>query len=309
LSLSSRGAPRGEPRGATLGVHGTPRDPTFPFMPPTPPDLAHPPAPRPTRPDTGEEGSARGLLLLGHGSDRGPEAARPVRELAGELRGRGAFLQVEVGFWKEEPFMRDALRQFRVPEVAVVPIFTSVGHYTERVIPRELALDDPARRPDGMRVRLCPPVGTHPGMVGVVLERAEGALDREGGDFERDPEAGGGACALVLVGHGTPRHLDSGGITRGIARMLEARWPHGPVAPAFLDEEPGVAEVIGGLGVDEAIVVPFFIAEGWHAGVTLPASLGVEQGEGRLGDTRIRYTPPVGTHPRLAEFVMELAGG
>lgn len=236
----------------------------------------------------------RGLLLLGHGSDRSNDAARPVRELARELRSRGAFRQVEVGFWKEEPFIRHALGQFEVPEVVVVPIFTSTGHYTEHVIPRELARNDPSRRPAGMQVRLCSPVGTHPGMSGVVMERAE-------------PEAEPG-FALVIVGHGTPRHPGSGRVTEELADALRDRWPHGPVIAAFLDQEPGVVEMVGAHPGPGAVVVPFFIAEGWHAGVTLPASLAVEQGEGRVDAKAIRYTAPVGTHPRLAEFVMELAG-
>jgi len=63
------------------------------------------------------------------------------------------------------------------------------------------------------------------------------------------------------------------------------------------------------LGVVEVIVVPFSIAEGWQTGVTLPASLGVEQGEGSLGPSRIRCTAPVGPHPLLAKFVLQLAGG
>ena len=216
-----------------------------------------------------------------------------MRELARALRERGAFLQVEVGFWKEEPFMRDALGQFDVREVVVVPIFTSIGYYTEHVIPRELAQSDPSQRPAGMLVRLCPPVGTHPNMAGVVLERAE-------------PQAEPG-FALIIVGHGTPRHPASGRVTEELADALRDRWPYGPVAAAFLDQEPGVAEVVGAHPGPGAVVVPFFIGEGWHAGVTLPASLAVAHGKGRLGAKAIRYTAPVGTHPRLVEIVMELA--
>jgi sirohydrochlorin cobaltochelatase len=240
------------------------------------------------------ERRAWALLVLGHGSDRGPEAARPIRALAGELRGRGAFSEVRVGFWKEAPFLHEALGQFEAREVAIVPIFTSVGYYTEHVIPRELALEDPSRRPPGMNVRLCRPVGTHPGMAEVVLERAQS---------EGEP-----GFALVIVGHGTPKHPESGRVTRELADALRDRWRHGPVAAAFLDEEPGVERVVREQPGPGAVVVPFFISEGWHAGVTLPASLSVQGARGRLGKKAIRYTPPVGTHPRLADFVLDLAG-
>lgn len=189
--------------------------------------------------------------------------------------------------------MRDALLQFETAEVAVVPIFTSVGYYTERVIPRELALHDPSRRPAGMEVRLCPPVGTHPGMAEVVLERA---------NAQGEP-----GFALVIVGHGTPKHPESGRVSQVLAESLRHAWPHGPVVAAFLDQEPTVQAVVREQPGRGAVVVPFFIAEGWHAGVTLPASLAVEGGAGQLGSKSIRYTPPVGSHPRLAEFVIELA--
>lgn len=254
-------------------------------------------------------GRDRALLLLGHGSDHNPASAHPIRIIARELQRQECFGEVKLGFWKEKPYLHEALWAVRAREVVVVPIFTSEGHYTTRVIPRELGLDDPACRPPGLGVHLSRPVGTHPGIPEVILDRARAAMVRQTRDAESALPAGAvkGEIALVIVGHGTPRHPDSGGVTHGVVRAVRDRWSRGPVAAAFLDEAPTVPEVIGGLDVASAVVVPFFISEGWHAGVTLPGSLAVEGGRGRLGEMPIRYTQPVGTHPSIADFVVDLA--
>lgn len=249
------------------------------------------------------------LLLLGHGSEHSPASARPIRILARELQRRECFGEVKLGFWKERPYLHEALWRVRAREVVVVPIFTSEGYYTKRVIPRELGLDDPAARPPGLGVHLTRPVGAHPGIPEVIVDRARSVTVRRTRDGAPASTAGAGTeeTGLVIVGHGTPRHPDSGRVTHGVARAVRDRWPHGPVAAAFLDEAPMVPEVIGEMDVTSAVVVPFFISEGWHAGVTLPRSLAVEGGRGRLGETPIRYTPPVGTHPSIADFVVDLA--
>lgn len=258
-------------------------------------------------PHSGERDGA--LLLLGHGSDHSPASAHPIRMLARELQHRKCFGEVKLGFWKEKPYLHEALWRVQAREVVVVPIFTSEGHYTKRVIPRELGLDEQAARPPGLAVYLSRPVGAHPGIAEVILDRARAATRRRmrDGELPMWAEARKGKVALVIVGHGTPRHPDSSGVTHRVARAVRARWSHGPVAAAFLDEAPTVPRVIGQMDVASAVVVPFFISEGWHAGVTLPRSLAVEGGRGRLGETAIRYTPPVGTHPSIADLVVDLA--
>ncbi len=197
-----------------------------------------------------------------------------------------------MGFWKEDPHLHQALLPFETPRVVVVPCFTSRGYFTDGVVPRELAAGVDHLSGAAPAYRITPPVGTHPRMAELVLERARNAL-------------GGGVtkAALVLVGHGTERHPDSGAVTEALARTLGPHWEGGPVLPAFLDQEPRVERQLEAWKDGPVVVVPFFMSEGWHAGHTLPRSLGGGEGAG----PPIHYARAVGTHPALPEIIEELA--
>jgi len=131
------------------------------------------------------------VLLLGHGSHLNPRSSEPTREHAERLRRSGRFDEVRVGFWKEEPSFRNALRTVGGGPVYAVPVFTAEGYFVDEVIPRELGLPR-----DG--VTYTRPVGTHPSMTGVIEDRARSAY----GDDTED-------AALALVGHGTERNPKS----------------------------------------------------------------------------------------------------
>ena len=55
------------------------------------------------------------------------------------------------------------------------------------------------------------------------------------------------------------------------------------------------------------VVVPFFIADGWHVGQTIPADLSLDGAETRKDGRTVRYTAPVGTHASVAKVVRSLA--
>jgi sirohydrochlorin cobaltochelatase len=270
-------------------------------MPAEPP---RPSAPFPAPPGLGRrtQPGNQALLLVGHGSHLSHRSSLPVRALARELRARGLFPEVRVAFWKEDPHLHHALDTVEHPQVAVLPIFTSTGYFTEVVVPRELGLSTEGAGAPGRRVLRCDPVGSHPRMAGLVLDRALETGVAPG------PEEGseGESVALVVVGHGTPRHPESGAVTRELVADLRPRWRRGPVAAAFLDQDPRVDEVIRAQEAAKVVVVPFFISEGWHAGLTLPRGLGVEGGRGELEGREVRYAKPVGTHPSLVELVVEM---
>ncbi|PWT85924.1 MAG: hypothetical protein C5B58_02265 [Acidobacteria bacterium] len=66
------------------------------------------------------------LLIVAHGSTVNPDSSAPTLAHAAEIRRRNIFAQVECGFWKEEPSLRDALFLFDpewIREVYVVPNF------------------------------------------------------------------------------------------------------------------------------------------------------------------------------------------
>lgn len=238
------------------------------------------------------------VLLVGHGSHISADSAQPVRDLAERLRSARTFGEVHVAFWKEEPQLCHAFHLLERSEVFIVPIFTSEGYFTDRVIPRELSLDATLEVRPALTVHWCPPVGTHPRMARVVLERA-----REAASLSSDEQR---QATLVVAGHGTDRHAGSGTTTRNIADWIRGTGEYREVSPAFLDQVPRLSDVIKDIRSRNTIVVPFFISDGWHAGTTIPEDLAVTGGRRDRSGSTLWYGKPVGSHPAMTEVVVEL---
>jgi sirohydrochlorin cobaltochelatase len=69
--------------------------------------------------------------------------------------------------------------------------------------------------------------------------------------------------------------------------------------------------VLTGMADRQVVLVPFFIAEGWHTQETIPDELGlnrparstVSEVDGRL----VHYSAPVGTFPEVADIIVQRA--
>lgn len=246
------------------------------------------------------------LIIIGHGSHLNAESSAPVYAHAEVLRRTGAFDEVRECFWKEEPSMREVFDLVESEDVYVVPLFISEGYFTEEVIPRELGLSGPAPSVTeklGKTIRYTLPVGTHPSMSEMILRRAEGAA---GLAREQAREAG-----LVIIGHGTERNNNSAEVIYRVTREAEAAGIFGRVRTGFLDQAPEVGEVLEEMDERRVVLVPFFVAEGWHTQETIPDDLGINrpavshvtEKDGRT----IFYADPVGTFPEVAEIVLQRA--
>ncbi|MFL5384169.1 MAG: CbiX/SirB N-terminal domain-containing protein [Longimicrobiaceae bacterium] len=246
------------------------------------------------------------LVIIGHGSHLNADSSAPVYRHAAAIRRTGAFDEVRECFWKEEPSMREVFDLVESDDVYVVPLFISEGYFTGEVIPRELGLDGPApsvTRKLGKTIRCCGPVGTHPSMAAMILRRAEETAGL--GDAEAR-EAG-----LVIIGHGTERNSNSAEVIYRVTREAEAAGVFGHVRTGFLDQEPNVAAVLEEMEERRVVLVPFFVAEGWHTQETIPDDLGINrpavsaatEKDGRT----IWYAPPVGTFPEVARIILQRA--
>jgi sirohydrochlorin cobaltochelatase len=247
----------------------------------------------------------RALILVGHGSHISGESSEPVYRHAAAIRRLGAFDEVRECFWKEEPSLREIFDLVESDEIYVVPVFISEGYFTREVIPRELGLS-PApsvTEREGRTIHYCAPVGTHPWMTGMILRRAEETAGLS------DEQAG--RAGLIIIGHGTERNSNSSEVIYRVAEEARAMGLFGRVEAGFLDQEPAVGTVLSGIGAAEVVLVPFFVAEGWHTQETIPDDLGINrpavaaltERDGR----RIWYTAPVGTFPEIAEIVLQRA--
>ncbi len=240
----------------------------------------------------------RALLLVGHGSHLNASSSTPVYEHARRLRATGGFDEVVEVFWKEEPLLRDAIALTDCDDVHIVPLFLAEGYFTRQVLPRELGLSDPRAVGDDRRIHYHPPVGAHPAMEGLVLDQAL-AVSLNGG-------FAAAAATVVIIGHGTERNDTSGDTVHQLVASLRERGEFASVACGFLDESPGIAEVLDSVNTEEVILIPYFLAEGWHTAATIPRDLSLEGARTVRGGRTIWYAPPVGTLHQIAGIVLSM---
>jgi sirohydrochlorin cobaltochelatase len=266
---------------------------------------------------------SQALVIVAHGSHLNPDSSTPTFDHADTVRASGAFDEVREAFWKEEPSFREALRTVEADEVYVVPLFISEGYFTEQVIPRELRLDDwdvdqwdsdgvsashttlTATDVDGKTVHYCGPVGTHDAMSDVIVQRAESVTG--------DPDVGEG-FGLAVVGHGTERNENSAKAIHYHADRIREMDRFDEVQALFMDEDPEVDDVAEFFEADDVVVVPLFIADGFHTQEDIPEDMGITD-DYRTGydvptmvdDTNIWYAGAVGTEPLMADVVLERA--
>ena len=263
------------------------------------------------------------LLVVAHGSHLNPASSAPAQDHADRIRAAGAVGEVREAHWKEEPSLRNGLRTVVAEEVYVVPLFVSEGYFTEEVIPRELRLDFEAGDWDSegtgagsvtvepadvdKTVHYCGPVGTHDAMSDVIVRRAESVTG--------DPGVGPGA-GLAVVGHGTKRNENSAKAVEYHADRIRGRDRFAEVQALFMDEEPEVDDLTDYFRSDDIVVVPLFIADGYHTQEDIPEDIGLsEDGSGRgeydvparVDGHDIWYAGAVGTEPLMADVILERA--
>ena len=244
--------------------------------------------------------SGGALVLAAHGSRRDPAANALVRRLAQAVRERRLFDEVAVAFHQGEPAFDAVLDELESEAVTVVPVMTSAGHYAEVVLPEALARN---RRYAAVRLRLTPPVGSHPGIAPLVARRVSELL--------REYGLARAATTLLLAGHGTRRHAASRDTTLQLAETLRRRRVAGAVIAGFIDDEPGLPEALGAAPPGPVLLLPFLIGGGTHAARDIPRAIGLEPGEtplaGRLDRRLIVVDHAVGTLPGVVDVIVDLA--
>ena len=246
-----------------------------------------------------------GLVLAAHGSHVEPAVHQHFFKLVDRIAGQGLFDEVSPAFHQGEPAFAAVLDRMTADEITVVPVMTSGGYYSDLVLPRELARNT---RYAAVKIRQTIPVGSHPGMVDLVADRAAelaGAMNMTPSD-----------TCLVLVGHGTQRHPGSRGATDHLAESLAQRCLWGQVLAAFLDDQPKIEGVCARAGHPNVLVLPFMINDGPHATRDTPQRIGLAVADGdappfigRVGDRRVICDAAIGTDPRIVELILDLARG
>ncbi|MGI9088973.1 MAG: CbiX/SirB N-terminal domain-containing protein [Chthoniobacterales bacterium] len=245
------------------------------------------------------------LLIVGHGSTVNPDSSAPSLAQAAAIRRRGIFAEVQCCFWKEEPSLRDARCLFPktvIDEVYVVPNFISEGYFTQTVIPRELELSGRlTTRPDGQVWKYCAPVGNHPAMTELLLDRARVLA----------PGIPENETSLLIVGHGTSLNDNSAVAAKREVEAIRQRGRYAAVLNVYMEEAPLVADWAQLTTTRHVVVVPFFIADGLHSYEDIPVLLGIEGRDAfqrnphELRGRALYYANAIGTDPRFAEIIIE----
>ena len=262
--------------------------------------------------------SDHALLIVGHGSTVNPDSSAPTWAHAAEIRRRNIFADVACAFWKEEPSLRDALLLFdpeQVNEVSVVPNFISEGYFTQTVIPRELELmGESTTRKNRQRWRYCQPVGSHPAMTELLLQRAA----------EVAPGIDPAKTTLLVVAHGTNLNENSAVAAKREVNKIRELNRYAEVLNVYMEEPPLVSDWAALTNTPNVVVVPFFIADGLHSYEDIPQLLGITDGSsgsniGRdsgevfrrnpysLHGRTLFYAPSIGTDPRMVDIIIAQA--
>jgi sirohydrochlorin ferrochelatase len=116
------------------------------------------------------------LLLIAHGS-RNPAANDDLWALADDLRREGAYAMVEPSYLElAAPTIDEASRrcvEHGVDRIIMVPYFLSAGVHVKRDLQRHR--DKLAAQHPSVDVRLAQPLGRHPLLRVIVLQRADEA--------------------------------------------------------------------------------------------------------------------------------------
>jgi len=245
------------------------------------------------------------LVLAAHGSRHEPAVNAQVRAWADAIAARALFDDVVVAFEQGNPPFSAVLDQLTATEATVVPVMTSVGYYSDTVLPRELARN---RRYAEIVLHRTAPLGTHASLVDIIADRVQALYSR----FALSADQ----TSLAVVGHGTPRHTRSRDATRDLAAWLRRMRIADEVVAAFLDDAPPVDSILKRVGRSNVVVAPFLIGVGPHAVRDIPRRIGLvvsEGGEppfsGRVGGRFVVCDAPVGSDPRIVDLIVELALG
>jgi sirohydrochlorin cobaltochelatase len=235
------------------------------------------------------------LLLIGHGSPRYPDAADVMRRLAASLGETGHFCQVEAAVLNGSPPVAEALSRIAAPVVRVVPFFMEEGYFSQVAVPMAVGA--------GTRIILCPPIGIHDGMAGIIEHQALRACSNLG--FQPHE------TAVMVIGHGSARSPGRNLVLHRHTARVASTTIFARAEAACLEEAPFVADTLASLRAHPVVVIGFFANHASHVRDDIPALIETErQGRQQQGQERgVRFVGCVVDDPAVADIVLDHASG
>jgi sirohydrochlorin cobaltochelatase len=222
------------------------------------------------------------LVLCAHGIRGGVGSAA---EHARRIAERNLLAEVRACALKGTPGLAEVVSAIAAPELVFMPVLMAEG-YTLDAMRRKLR---PAVPPSS-RATLSRPVGVHPRMADAMAAKASALCAARGWRPE--------GTALLIVGHGTERHPDSGGTAYRHAAQIAAQGIFAEVATGFLDEPPRVPDALQRLRAERCVAVGLFVDAGEHGEEDVPELLAP------AGD-RAAYAGPIGPDPLVTDLILD----
>lgn len=206
--------------------------------------------------------------------------------------------------------MREVFEMVESDVIYIVPNFISEGYFCQQVLPRELRIDGPVTHRDGKTIHYCDPVGIHPNMTRLLLQRAD----------EVAPGVPRDRTSLVIVGHGTNLNENSRKVIETqVALIRDGHHGFAEVVDAYMEEAPFIADWAKLTTAPDVVVVPFFIADGLHSFQDIPVLLGMREETGaalselgvfhqnphELQGRLLYYSGAIGTEPHMADVILD----
>jgi sirohydrochlorin cobaltochelatase len=221
--------------------------------------------------------AGHGLLLIAHGSARYADAGEAVLDHAATIRAQRRFAAVSVGFLSGRPSVAEAIEELDCESVSVVPFFMEDGYFTQVAVPQALGGRN--------EFRLCPPVGSHPGLTDLIRTRIDQLM------------AGHQPDDIVLIGHGSARSPGRRLALHDHAERLGARV-------AFLEEPPSIADALAAARGPTVAIIGVFAGAGGHVRDDLPAA--VKDGRRRLCPGLVDLGS-IGDDPGMVSLILDRA--
>jgi sirohydrochlorin cobaltochelatase len=231
------------------------------------------------------------LLLVGHGSTASAYPAQVLEAHAAHLRATGLFASVGIGVLSGEPNAARALAALDAPKIHVVPFFMSDGYFSETALPR--ALGPAAVLP---RVRICAPVGSHPGLAGLIAARTLRHADAA--------KILPATISLLLIGHGSKTSPASERTTRRHASAVAALQFFAAVEVAFLEQAPKFSEAVFQIMAGPLAVLGLFAGEGLHGGEDMPGLIAAARRQRGTTGPPLLDLGVIGNEPGMADLVL-----
>ncbi len=108
---------------------------------------------------------------------------------------------------------------------------------------------------------------------------------------------------IVLAGHGSHISAQTASIVWEQVDRLRALNAADEITAAFWKEAPSFQTVLDTLTADDITIVPLFTAHGYFTRTVIPTEMELTGAITRRAGRTIRYTEPLGAHPRLSDIV------